>query len=234
MKITMTNVSFSYESGNASVSRESDRRKQVPFPRNQKFRDEKPVQSSVNEETGRGKPVLSHVNLELTDEQPVLLLGESGGGKTTLLRLLAGFLKPQSGQIEGISADTRIAVLFQEDRLFPHMTVYKNLKLVCPELTRPEAAACLVELQLETTVLDDLPGKLSGGMRRRVALARALLFEAELVLLDEPFQGLDEETHQKALAFVKQRTEGRPLLVISHDPADGPALGAKVLTLQDL
>lgn len=193
MKITMTDVSFSYEA-----------------------------------------ELLSHVSLELTEEQPVVLLGESGGGKTTLLRLLAGFLTPQSGRIEGINDDTRIAVLFQEDRLFSHMTVYKNLKLVCPHLTRAEAAACLEELNLEPEVLDDLPGKLSGGMRRRVALARALLFEAELVLLDEPFQGLDTETHRKALAAVKKRTEGRPLLVISHDPADGPALGAKMWTILEL
>lgn len=220
MKITMTDVSFSYEPEQLFVSR--------------KMGERGPAQSSGERETGRDKPVLSHVTLELTDEQPVLLLGESGGGKTTLLRLLAGFLKPQSGRIEGINADTRIAVLFQEDRLFPHMTVYKNLKTVCPGLTRAEAAVCLAELNLKPSVLDDLPGKLSGGMRRRAALARALLFEAELVLLDEPFQGLDEETHQKALAFVKKRTEGRPLLVISHDPADGLALGAKVWTLQDL
>lgn len=220
MKITMTDVSFSYESEQASISREAG--------------GGKPVYSHVSPKSGVDKPVLSHVTLELTDEQPVLLLGESGGGKTTLLRLLAGFLKPQSGRIEGISADTRIAVLFQEDRLFPHMTVYKNLKTVCPGLTRAEAAVCLAELNLKPSVLDDLPGKLSGGMRRRAALARALLFEAELILLDEPFQGLDEETHQKALAFVKKRTEGRPLLVISHDPADGPALGAKVRTIRDL
>lgn len=179
-------------------------------------------------------PVLSHVNLELNERQPVVLLGESGGGKTTLLRLLAGFLKPQSGRIDGISADTRIAVLFQEDRLFPHMTVYKNLKLVCPGLTRAEAAGCLAELNLDENVLDDLPGKLSGGMRRRAALARALLFPAELVLLDEPFQGLDEDTHKKAIDAVKKRTKGRPLLLISHDPEDGPALGAKVIRLSDL
>lgn len=220
MKITMTDVSFLYESEEYSVNRKSNAGK--------------PEQPSASREPGREKPVLSHVSLELTEEQPVVLLGESGGGKTTLLRLLGGFLTPQSGRIEGINGDTRIAILFQEDRLFPHMTVYKNLKLVCPHLTRAEAAACLAELNLEQTVLDDLPEKLSGGMRRRVALARALLFEAELLLLDEPFQGLDEDTHQRALAAVKKRTKGRPLLVISHDPADGPALGAKVWTLQEL
>ncbi len=220
MKITMTDVSFLYESEEYSVNRKSNAGK--------------PEQPSAGREPGREKPVLSHVSLELTEEQPVVLLGESGGGKTTLLRLLGGFLTPQSGRIDGINDDTRIAVLFQEDRLFPHMTAYKNLKLVRPSLTRAEAAACLEELNLEQEVLDDLPEKLSGGMRRRVALARALLFEAELVLLDEPFQGLDEDTHQRALAAVKKRTKGRPLLVISHDPADGPALGAKVWTLPEL
>ena len=194
----------------------------------------KMIDVSFSYEPGEEKPVLSHVSLELESGQPAVLLGESGGGKTTLLRLLAGFLRPQSGRIEGIGADTRIAVMFQEDRLFPHTTVYKNLKLVCPALTRKEAAACLAELNLGREVLDDLPGKLSGGMRRRVALARALLFDAELVLLDEPFQGLDEDTHIKALAAVKERTKGRPLLLISHDPEDGPALGAKVWPLPEL
>lgn len=178
--------------------------------------------------------VLSNVNLELTDRQPVVLLGGSGMGKTTLLRLLAGLMKPDSGQIHGITADTRIAVMYQEDRLFPHLTVWKNLKLVRPDITQPEAEELLKELNLEESVLDQLPRELSGGMRRRAALARTLLFEAEVVLMDEPFQGLDPDTRQMALQTVKKRTAGRPLLLISHEPQDGPALGAKTLTIQEI
>lgn len=180
------------------------------------------------------QPVLQGVNLTLSSDRPVVLLGGSGMGKTTLLRLLAGLLQPQSGQIEGIRPDTRIAVMYQEDRLFPHLTVYKNLKLIRPGVTREEAAGLLAELNLDSAVLDQMPRELSGGMRRRVALARTLLFEADMVLMDEPFQGLDVDTRRMALAAVRKYTQGRPMLLISHEPEDGPALGAKTLTIQEL
>lgn len=180
------------------------------------------------------QPVLQDVSIELTEAQPVVLLGGSGMGKTTLLRILAGLMKPESGEIEGIDKNTRIAVMYQEDRLFPHLTVYKNLKLIRPGVTRQTAADLLAELNLEESVLDQLPRELSGGMRRRVALARVLLFEAEVVLMDEPFQGLDVETRKLALAAVKNWTKGRPTLLISHEPQDGPALGARTLTIQEL
>ena len=180
------------------------------------------------------QPVLQGVSIELTGDQPVVLLGGSGMGKTTLMRILAGLMKADAGEIEGIDKNTRIAVMYQEDRLFPHLTAYKNLKLIRPGVTREEAAGLLAELNLDEAVLDQLPRELSGGMRRRVALARALLFEADLVLMDEPFQGLDVDTRQMALAAVKKWTKGRPLMLISHEPDDGPALGAKTLMIQDL
>lgn len=180
------------------------------------------------------QPVLQNVCIELTADQPVVLLGGSGMGKTTLLRILAGLMKADAGEIEGIDKNTRIAVMYQEDRLFPHLTVYKNLKLIRPGVTREEAAGLLAELNLEAAVLDQLPRELSGGMRRRIALARALLFEADLVLMDEPFQGLDVDTRRMALAAVKKWTKGRPTLLISHEPEDGPALGAKMLTIGEL
>lgn len=178
--------------------------------------------------------VLQNVCIELTAEQPVVLLGGSGMGKTTLLRILAGLMKPSRGSIEGIDKNTRIAVMYQEDRLFPHLTVYKNLKLIRPGVTREEAAGLLAELNLDAAVLDQLPRELSGGMRRRAALARALLFEADVVLMDEPFQGLDVDTRRMALAAVKKWTKNRPTLLISHEPEDGPALGAKMLTITEL
>ena len=180
------------------------------------------------------QPVLQNVCIELTADQPVVLLGGSGMGKTTLLRILAGLMKADAGEIEGIDKNTRIAVMYQEDRLFPHLTVYKNLKLIRPGVTREEAAGLLAELNLEAAVLDQLPRELSGGMRRRIALARALLFEADLVLMDEPFQGLDLDTRRMALTAVKKWTKGRPTLLISHEPEDGPALGAKTLTIGEL
>ena len=179
-------------------------------------------------------PVLQGINLTLTQDQPVVLLGGSGKGKTTLLRLLAGLMQPERGEILGVDATTRIAVMYQEDRLFPHLTVYKNLKLIRHGLTKEAAGDFMEELNLERSVLEKLPRELSGGMRRRVALARALLFEADLILLDEPFQGLDVATRHKALAAVKKWTKGRPTLLISHEPEDGPALGAKTMTIDEL
>ena len=180
------------------------------------------------------QPVLKNVSIELTGDQPVVLLGGSGMGKTTLLRILAGLMKADSGSIEGIDKNTRIAVMYQEDRLFLHLTVYKNLKLIRPGVTREEAVGLLAQLNLDAAVLDLLPRELSGGMRRRIALARALFFEADVVLMDEPFQGLDVDTRRMALTAVKQWTQGRPTLLISHEPEDGPALGAQMLNIADL
>lgn len=178
--------------------------------------------------------VLKNVNFEFTSDQPVVLLGGSGMGKTTLLRTLAGLAKPQSGKIDGIDSHTRIAVMYQEDRLFPHLTVWQNLLLVCEGLEKANATQLLQELNLDPAVLEKYPAELSGGMRRRAALARALLFPAELVLMDEPFQGLDIETRAMALKAVKKYTKGRPLLLISHEPADAEALEARALQIADI
>ncbi len=181
-----------------------------------------------------GQEVLSGVDLTLDEDQPVLLLGASGRGKTTLLRVIAGFLQPQRGRVLGVGPETRMAVLFQEDRLFDPLTVYKNLKLVRPDLSRERAGEWLKEVGLGPQVLDEHPRALSGGMRRRIALIRALMFEAQLVLLDEPYQGLDEDTRALALAATRRHRGRRPMLVISHEAADGPALGARTVTMEEI
>ena len=179
--------------------------------------------------------VLRFINFSFDETRPVVLLGPSGMGKTTLLRAIAGLITPQSGKILGLTDKTRLSVMFQEDRLFPQMNVYKNLKIVRPELSRQEAARLLAELNLtDPQILDQLPRALSGGMRRRVALARTLVFKADAVLMDEPFQGLDGKTHAMALAAVKKHTRGRPLLLISHDPEDGRALEARIVTMEEI
>lgn len=179
----------------------------------------------------QGREILHQVDLTLESEQPVMLLGPSGIGKTTLLRILAGLEQPQAGEVIGLQPNDRVAVLFQEDRLFPTMRVWDNLHLVCPQLTREQAVQLLEELGLEKGVLSQYPRQLSGGMRRRVALARALCFPAQAVLLDEPCQGLDALVRQKVLYAISSHTQGRPLLVVSHEPEDAAVLGARMVHL---
>ncbi len=179
----------------------------------------------------QGREILHQVDFTLESEQPVVLLGPSGIGKTTLLRILAGLEQPQAGEVIGLQRNDRVAVLFQEDRLFPTMRVWDNLHLVCPQLTREQAAQLMEELGLEKGVLSQYPRQLSGGMRRRVALARALCFPAQAVLLDEPCQGLDAQVRQKVLYAISSHTQGRPLLVVSHEPEDAAVLGARMVHL---
>ncbi|MGI5976989.1 MAG: ATP-binding cassette domain-containing protein [Candidatus Limivicinus sp.] len=181
-----------------------------------------------------GRQIIKNLNLTLAPGNPVVLLGKSGRGKTTLMRLIAGFLRPDSGEISGISPETRLAVMFQEDRLFPQLTVYKNLKLIKKDLDRSRAAELLNELNLEEGVLDSLPSELSGGMKRRVALIRALIFDSQVLLLDEPFQGLDGETRKLALAAVRRYSPGRASLIITHEPEDAEALDAVSVKMEDI
>ena len=133
-----------------------------------------------------GTPVFSGLCLSLPDGSRTALLAPSGFGKTTLLRLLCGSLTPQGGSITGLPAEG-IAMVFQEDRLLPGCTVLENLRLVAPERSDTELTALLGELGLSGWE-NARPGKLSGGMRRRAAIARALVFHSPLVIMDEPFK----------------------------------------------
>ena len=177
--------------------------------------------------------VLKRVSFTFADQQPTVLLAPSGKGKTTLMRILAGFLKPDHGTIEGLDAKTKISVVFQEDRLFETLTIFENWKIIAPELTREEAENLMKELVLDPKVLDEKPATLSGGMKRRTAVGRSLLFEAPVLLMDEPFQGLDDETRQKVIETVRRRAEGKALLIITHDPDDAARLGAKSVRMYD-
>ena len=175
-----------------------------------------------------GKPVLEHVSIEL-DAGVTCLMGISGRGKTTLLRILLGLEAPDGGAVEG--RPERIAVQFQEDRLLETLTVERNLKTALGRAYDPQKAAdCLSALGLAGVERQSVAA-LSGGMKRRVSLARALLCPAPLLVLDEPFQGLDEGTRQFAAAAVRKAAQGRTALVVTHDPRDCELLGARLVRL---
>lgn len=178
-----------------------------------------------------GKIVLRHVSLEITDGV-TCLMGPSGRGKTTLLRILLGLEPPDAGQI--LHPPERVSVLFQEHRLVESLTVGLNLKLALGAAFDPARA----EGQMAALGMPDSLGltvsTLSGGMKRRTALSRALLFDAPLLVLDEPFQGLDADTRLLAIEAVKRDAERRPVLAVTHDPGECALLGGRVVQLDEL
>ena len=159
------------------------------------------------------KAVLRDFSLSLPLCGLTALRGPSGCGKTTLLRLIAGLEQPETGNVLGIRPE-ETAFLFQENRLFPWRTVQQHLTDVMP---RPDGAKArelleLVELEGEETLY---PAQLSGGMGRRLALGRALALESKLLLLDEPFAGVDPDRAARILTRLK--AAGIPALLVSHE-----------------
>ena len=155
----------------------------------------------------------------------LLLKGASGLGKTTLMRIVAGLEKPNKGEIT--TNVKSISFMFQEDRLIPFVSVLKNLTAVCSE----EKALKYLKLMGLENERDNSPLSLSGGMRRRVSLARALCFDSDLVILDEPFKGLDENLKASICEIIKKESEKRDFIIISHDSDDAELLNAKMVEL---
>lgn len=160
------------------------------------------------------KQVLDQFTLTLPQSGVTALSGPSGCGKTTLLRILAGLEQPSSGRVLGITPD-RIAVLFQEDRLLPQRTVRQQLTDVLPRSRWNEVGRWL-ELAELTKEEHALPGELSGGMSRRLALVRALALGGDLYLLDEPFTGIDLARRRKLMQAL--RSLNAPVVLVSHEP----------------
>lgn len=156
--------------------------------------------------------VLSDFSLTLPDSGITALQGPSGCGKTTLLRLLAGLERPQSGTISGVVPGTG-AILFQENRLLPWRTVGQHITDVLSKGRQGEAERWLELVELAGEA-DTLPAALSGGMGRRLALARCLALGGSLYLLDEPFAGVDPDRARRILGRI--RALGTPVVLTSH------------------
>lgn len=170
-----------------------------------------------------GKVVLDHVSLTLESGGTACLMAPSGRGKTTLLRCIAGLETPDSGQITDLPE--RIAYVFQEDRLCDGFSAVDNIRLVTGKaLGEGEIRRHLEELGLAGS-LDQPVRELSGGMRRRVVISRAVCFGAGLLLLDEPFKGLDDEARQQTAGYILRHRGAAAILCVTHDREDAAALG---------
>lgn len=186
--------------------------------------------------------------LSVARGEQVAVLGPSGAGKSTLLNLIAGFLTPASGtiMIEGQDHTTTppsrrpVSMLFQENNLFSHLNVQQNIGLgLNPGLKlnaaqREKLHHIARQMGIEN-LLERLPGELSGGQRQRVALARCLVREQPVLLLDEPFSALDPALRQEMLTLVSDvcRDQQLTLLMVSHSVEDAARIASRLIVVAD-
>lgn len=178
------------------------------------------------------KSVLTDLSFTLADGEILAVMGESGCGKSTLLQLVAGFLKPKSGSI--VNHANKISYAFQEPRLFPWLTVAENLRAV---LTDKDGADQRIKDALEAVSLAEAaglyPDELSGGMKSRASLARALAYGGDLYLLDEPFAALNDELRAELLVKLRERIKqsGASAILVTHQKTDAEWMADKILML---
>jgi putative hydroxymethylpyrimidine transport system ATP-binding protein len=187
-----------------------------------------------------GAPVFDALDLLLPAGKITCLLGQSGVGKTSLLRLIAGLLPGANAQAvddRGQAVGGRIAYLAQQDLLLPWLSALDNVTLGgrlrgdSPSPAAMDRARGLLARVGLTGREDDRPAKLSGGMRQRVALARTLMEDRPIVLMDEPFSSLDAITRYELQGLAAECLAGRTVLLVTHDPLEALRLGHQVLVM---
>lgn len=175
--------------------------------------------------TYQGKTVVDLTSLEIKKGGRIALVGESGSGKTTWLKLLTGLVQPDREAVrqQGVLSVPRISTAFQEDCLFSAETAEDNVRMVCEIQNEGRIRECL-DMLLPSGTSDRKASELSGGMCRRTAVARAVLAGGDVLLLDEPFRGLDAENKKKLAAFILKEQADRVILFTSHDEAEAKLL----------
>ena len=171
------------------------------------------------------KRVLEGFDLTVPDGGICCIMGESGCGKSTLIKLIMGIYAPDGGEIAGVPG--KIAAVFQEDRLCEDFSALTNVRITAARgVTSARISEEFRALGLDGN--EKTPARqLSGGMRRRVALIRAFMADAPLIILDEPFTGLDPDNRALAIDYVRARRAGKTIILVTHDASDADALVAE-------
>ncbi len=185
-----------------------------------------------------GLRVLDGLSLSLESGRIYCLMGPSGSGKTTLLRILMGLEQADRGEIlwdghgPSAAATPRFSAVFQEDRLCEAFTPVENVMMVTGRrFTKAQVRAELCRLLPQESLVRPA-ATLSGGMKRRTAICRALLAPFDVLLMDEPFTGLDDATRQTVITYIREKTAGRLTLISTHQEEDVRLLNARLLTLR--
>lgn len=172
------------------------------------------------------KPVLKNLSLRLESGSKTCFFAESGKGKTTLLRIIMGLEKPQSGTVD--THGEVFSAVFQENRLLPFKTVLNNITLI--GAAKDTALYHLSALGLGGAV-NKYPSELSGGMLRRAALARALSADYTTLILDEPFSGLDSDNIKTAADHILKSVGKRTIIAVTHSEYEAETLAAKIIRI---
>ena len=185
-----------------------------------------------------GRPVLNSLNMTFTSQSPCCLMSPSGSGKTTLFRILMGLETADSGSVHFTDDTGRtlpgcpgFSVVFQEDRLCEAFTPLENVRMTAGRSLPPEQIRREMALLLPEESLDRPVSTLSGGMTRRTALCRAILTPSSVLLMDEPFTGLDDAMRRQVIRYLLDRLAGRLLLLSTHSQEDVSLLGGKCFRL---
>ena len=173
------------------------------------------------------KRVLTDVSAVFPAGRCTCIMAESGKGKTTLLRLIMGLEAPDSGSITGVPE--RLSVVFQEDRLCEEFSIAANIRMVLgkdTDMSDEDIRSLMSELAMDEDINTPV-SKLSGGMKRRVAIARAIAYDSEWLILDEPFKGLDEASREKVIGTITQKRKS--VIMVSHNVAEAERMNATIL-----
>lgn len=172
-----------------------------------------------------GNNVYENFNLSVKEGGVTCILGESGSGKTTLLNAVAGLIK-----YEGSISKVKCSYIFQTPRLVPNLTVYGNLKLICPD--DGAIMDMLVKVRLEDKV-NSYPRELSGGQAQRVSIARAFLYKSDVILMDEPFSSLDLKLKGEIIRLFSEirKQDDRTVLFVTHDADEAACLAERVIII---
>lgn len=174
--------------------------------------------------------VIENLSLSFDRGSRTAIMGPSGCGKTTLFLLIAGLISPDKGKISH-PENMRFSAVFQDDRLCENLSLYANIKLVVPKVL----SKSVIIRDTQKLGLNGFENKpvsvLSGGMKRRASIIRAMLADFDTLILDEPFNGLDAETREAASGYILDKLDGRTLILITHNPEDVKLLGCEIINL---